>query len=276
MICSRALAWRQNKKMKFNLVPHLCWLIAVLLAIIAFMVLRVTNGNEVNSYISFASSIASLILAVVAIFYSIVSNDSLSSSLSSIQNLGSVVREQTDNLDKSALEFTRKIEEFTPHFSIIPSRIDALGLDLQQKLESISLQDKESSIAKDATIESKPIDNNGYFFTGKVTMGVNVATYLIAISAKTDKSIDLSVIFSDNIPARNYVSGALAVIAATSHQGVKISLVNSSFVVTDFGSMNIEKVIERNSHKTDQSWVDVRRKVDSYLNSEAEVTAKDQ
>jgi hypothetical protein len=250
---------------KFNPVPHFCWLIAILLAIIAFLVLHVTNGDEVNSYISFASSLASLILAVVAIFYSMVSNDSISTSISSIQSLGSTVQKHADNFDNAATRFVAKVEEFTPHFSAIPSRIDAMSLDLQEKIQGIASYEKISG-------EQKPSASDGTsFFNRKVATGVNIATYMIAMSAKHNRSIDVRKLLpKDNVA--DYINGCLAVFEATSYKGVNIAVVNGSFNVLDTGEMVVERVIERASKKNDGIWKYVKHQIDL----EFEIFASDQ
>lgn len=53
---------------------HALWTISILILIIASLLLGLPNGNLIGDYIAFSASIAPLVLAVVAIFYSIISN----------------------------------------------------------------------------------------------------------------------------------------------------------------------------------------------------------
>lgn len=250
--------------MKVNLVPHLCWLISILIAIIAFLILRVTNGNEVNSYISFASSIASLILAVVAIFYSIISNDSLSNNFESIRNLGSTVQKHTDNLDQAASKFVMKIEEFTPHFSEIPISIKALGDDIQQKLQGVILSDPPFKNTHAAGSQQNQ-ENGVSFFNKRVTTGAVITLYIIAMSAKHNKSVTIADIFPEKIQLQNYVNGALSIIEATGFKGLNISLVSGSFAVVDIGDLNIDNIIDKAEQRSEPLWISIRKNAYSYF-----------
>lgn len=69
-----------------------CGLIAVML-IIAISTERWSSTNQFTTYLSNAATMTSLLLGVVAIFYSFISNDSMSRSLGSISTITAEVRD---------------------------------------------------------------------------------------------------------------------------------------------------------------------------------------
>jgi hypothetical protein len=76
---------------------HTFWIISLLLCTIAALIMTVPNGNVIRDYLSFASAISSIILAVIAIFFSMFSNQSFS-------EIAGSLKDSIDRTDRSSRE----------------------------------------------------------------------------------------------------------------------------------------------------------------------------
>ncbi len=251
--------------MRVNYLTHACWLIAVLIAVIAFLLLRITNGGEVNAYISFASSIASLILAIVAIFYSIVSNSSLSESLSSVKNIGTLLSGYTDKLNEAGERFSSKVDSISPHLSSIPSTLELMNDHLEQSLQGRSTSQTTSPVESAGLADDK---GSGRYFEKAVTTGVNMAVYIVAKAHKEEIEIDLEEILKGPV-LQNYVFGALSTLEATAYRGLSIALVKGSIAVFSPGELDSALVIKKAESRTDEVWKDLVSKINEYITAKS-------
>ncbi|HEY6331178.1 MAG TPA: hypothetical protein VI756_17760 [Blastocatellia bacterium] len=110
-----------------NFKIHAFWIIGDLVAIIIYLLVKRfgDNGNVVT-YVSFASTMASLILAVVAILYAFISNASLSQNITAINNAASDVSAQAKQLSEASTELTGKIEGIPPSIKSVETKVDLL------------------------------------------------------------------------------------------------------------------------------------------------------
>jgi hypothetical protein len=89
-----------------------CGLIAVMIFI--FVVTdRWTDKGDFTSYLSNAATMTSLILGVVAIFYSFISNDGMSRSLGSVNTVADEVRQVRGDIKEFAQQTKRSTETAT-------------------------------------------------------------------------------------------------------------------------------------------------------------------
>jgi hypothetical protein len=119
-----------------KLALHFKYFIFMLFAvIIAIATERWSSNKEFTTYLSNAATMTSLLLGVVAIFYSFVSNDGMSRSLGSITTVSSEVREARQKIE----QFVRLTEEATQ----AGSRTTALVHDASAKLSGslVSFED---------------------------------------------------------------------------------------------------------------------------------------
>lgn len=98
-----------NKNSKPNTLKiHFRYVVGILVAIIiAISALRLSDNQNFTSVISFAGTITSIILSVLAIFITVLSNDSLSNLMERIRGLIDVINPAKNKIDESS----NKIEE---------------------------------------------------------------------------------------------------------------------------------------------------------------------
>lgn len=189
---------------------HGIWIICVLLAIISGLMLRIPNGDKVAEYISFSSSIASLVLAVVAIFYSIISNQSIAENLGSLDKTSARIDSTSDQLEVIASSIENNFTKIFDEFGLITPEMRKISEKFDKVLEPQSETKSYKSTPKDDADIGIPT----YGVYGKAA-GERVAWYTIAKSIKTEKPINTDIIFKDHSPFRYYVSGYLTALGNT-------------------------------------------------------------
>lgn len=112
---------------------HLCYICGICIFIIielaTYICIQSDHSVEIISYISFASTLSSLILSVVAIIYAIVSNNKGEVQYGKIDSASSKITE-------SVSEFSQKSEELTQGLSDVLSRLE--------EVRSISIETRDS------------------------------------------------------------------------------------------------------------------------------------
>lgn len=105
---------------------HVSYVIAILLAVIVLL-LTVKWGSipELVSYVSFALTGASLLLAIVAIAYSIYSGNSLTSVLSQLSGSSKQIGESSQNIAEVATELAKEVGR-------IPELIEGVGRRVEE------------------------------------------------------------------------------------------------------------------------------------------------
>lgn len=92
---------------------HFIYIVSILIAIIVCLIsARVAENAQVVSYVSFALTLASILLAVVATVYAFVSNASLAQSIGGLHQATSDVRVSAVSLDRLASGLDQKFGTF--------------------------------------------------------------------------------------------------------------------------------------------------------------------
>jgi hypothetical protein len=103
---------------------HYRYTIGILVGLmIILLTIKWTELESVANYISFAATVASLLLAVVAIIYSFLSNNSFSSSVSKIEIAADTVRAETEKLNDTIKSFDDVIRQIPDSIKNVESRL---------------------------------------------------------------------------------------------------------------------------------------------------------
>jgi LPS O-antigen subunit length determinant protein (WzzB/FepE family) len=106
---------------------HFFYIISILLIIIILIsTLKLSSNSDLIKYISFASTITSLLLALLAIVYAYFSNATFSKNITMINEVSSELKQNTSNLTKISEVIEKDIKN-------LPIAIDGMG----KKVESI-------------------------------------------------------------------------------------------------------------------------------------------
>lgn len=93
---------------------HFLYVVGILVAIIiAISTLRLSDNQNFTSIISFAGTITSIILSVLAIFITVLSNDSLSNLMERIRGLIDVINPAKNKIDESSDKIEKTIKQLS-------------------------------------------------------------------------------------------------------------------------------------------------------------------
>lgn len=168
---------------KKNLPIHFFYIVIFLIVAIIFIATgQWTDKPGFTSYLSNAATFTSLVLALIAIFYSFIANDSIG------KNLGGVSEavKQIDNLSSNIDNSIASIEEAKKTSEEIKENISKLVIDLNAKI--ISLESSVSDVKEFRDLLDNSIRDG---FT-KVANDINSLR-----SEKFDKSISEDIEFSN-------------------------------------------------------------------------------
>lgn len=100
---------------------NLLWIIGILILIVAAFAVVAPGGDLLQDYISFASAISSILLALVAIFYAFISNQSASNTLNELRGAAAVLSKETSRLRSASSGLSEEAEQIIKRLSNVPS-----------------------------------------------------------------------------------------------------------------------------------------------------------
>ena len=209
-----------NEKNSINSLHYRYMIFMLLAATVFLMTDRWTGKGDFTQYLSNAATMTSLLLGVIAIFYSFISNNTMSSSLGSISEVSKDVREVGDQIAEyhensaslmtAGQKSTAAMENFSKHISSNLTEFHALLKDMDTK--NIAMRDmmasmptkmdqleekfnKVSSLMQkqkpDSTTTSNGSDWNLKRFTKRSNPSENLITYACILHAEAEKLFNL-------------------------------------------------------------------------------------
>jgi hypothetical protein len=119
---------------------HACYILGILLAIIVILVTVQWSGiPNLAEKISFALTLASLILAALAIGYAVYSNSSLSQTISTLNNVSTNVSNTAKGIAQAATDLAQKIETIPSKLESMEGKVDQTNILIQQYSEKNAL-----------------------------------------------------------------------------------------------------------------------------------------
>ena len=237
---------------------HALWLIALLVFTNTWNLLKLTDGESVRDFLSFAASIASMILAIVAIFYAFVSNRD------SLINLGKIgqsseraseasfaVRETTDRLGDLIDELNSKFGAIEPAVSTVAEQMEQIHALMDPK-------------------PTKKITSGGEIDLGqKVSGGSVVSLYLLLKAFQTQKFIDVQKVFSESDVWVTFAGGFFGAVQFFKPCNIRIDSDDSQFFVRSLGELDPSEItaLINSKKKTDkrQNVLDRFDEIDAYF-----------
>jgi len=182
--------------------------------------------ESVSNYISFASTIASLLLAVVAIVYSFLSNNSFTSSVSKIEVAADSVREETEKLNITIKAFDGVMRQ-------IPESIKSVESRLAETNDAIkaSAQRPETGIHPEKEWSLKIMN---FFLSGSSWNGLK-SIYICKLSFDKKRKFNLKLICDDQKTLSHDYAYAY-IVASTSIGFFSHNIDNELFEITTFMS----------------------------------------
>jgi hypothetical protein len=219
------------------------WIIILVLFIIAIATDRWTAQQKFTEYLSNAATMTSLVLGLVAIFYSFIANDGLSRSLGNINSVSSEIKEAKEKIAAyveltnaagatardSAEQMQRVSQQVDSNlislsgtltairsqtdrlddaFAALPVRLDKLESNVLDATKSLGEKAAPPAAAADAKLMDASIVKR---FLELSPLSANLVAYACVLAFKNDKTVslpDFCTAIKENIPS--YLSGYTA------------------------------------------------------------------
>lgn len=139
----------KDKKLHLLYISGICIFIIIELA--TYICIQSDHSTEIISYISYASTLSSLILSVVAIIYAIVSNNRSEEQYGKIDTASS-------KISASLNEFSKKSEELTQGITEVLNRLDEvknISIETRDCINKINSHDLENPKNIESDIKSR-------------------------------------------------------------------------------------------------------------------------
>lgn len=238
-----------------NWLVHLCWTVAFLLLAITALIVYEPDGATIRDYISFASAISSILLAVVAIFYSIVSNEGMSKILSSIGSSADRISQDSKDLSQITFNLSDKIQQLENNVASVPKQIGQFQENIYEKMNEI--------LGRSTIEDSKDIKGNT-FFKGPVTLGLSISTYLILYAFKSTKEFIVKDVFKSEALGR-YVEASLTVLKCTEYRGIILNREADKIVVNSIGDLDKYDLLTKFEKDDRTIWRNARNDIRIYF-----------
>ncbi|QZD91032.1 hypothetical protein K3148_06515 [Qipengyuania aurantiaca] len=197
---------------------HALWLISILIGIICAFVVKLPSANVVTSYMTFAATVASLLLAVVAIFYSIVSNQSISANLGALDFSASQMEQASVDLHNITDQLDAKFEKVFDEFKFISPAVKGIS----ERLNDFSTASAANGeVGVDEIADGKPDIIKTFSST---VNGGRAAFYALAQSALTGRSFHPEQMVGDRLIFADFISGYAQALRAVNCKDLNVSV----------------------------------------------------
>ena len=237
--CSRtARGLSRRSSVLKNTSLHATWLVTILLAIIAWLLIKSPNGEDLRDYLAFASSIAALILAVIAIFQTIVAQNNASTVSAGLQRSLGEVEKAAQNIATTSSQLSNQQKDFVGHVERVPVEIQSLEKRIAEGFNS--KKQNTNSATRDGDIIELLFFNTPF--------ANQIVWIVIAEAIRTNKSINTENLFPSHAYLIGWMNGALTIIAKCNPLGLEINSLQS-----DSGGI-IFDIVEKGNAAVDSLW----------------------
>lgn len=248
---------------------HLYYVISICILVMIFVtiVAPVYVTEEAFSNFSFASTITSIVLAVVSIVYSIQSGLSSGEQMANARDIEREIKDQLEKFTSLEDRIGKKVNEcFSPLLKEVSNLHDG-QIDINKKIDVF-----QERFAKMPSSDKKNLNEGQFNIEHNSTLG-NICLYCCLLSQEKGKPINRS-LFYDSDTAYNYVYGH--VVALSSAFDDKISCEapddSSNFTVKTFDKeyfgdkTKIRNIIISSDSETKSETESFLNKIDEYFN----------
>jgi len=173
-------------------------------SLIGTLSVKWAESPQIVNIISIALSLASLLLAVIAIIQALVSNDGMLRSLSDINNAASNILSVSRDLSSATSIFSKHVD----NIGLMPNQLSAINEQVSEIKNRIST---ERSV--DTKIPSPPEENalplSEKYTPTKLTYGIALSLYMLLLSHRSNKKFRCSDIISSQIVSE-YCNGVIS------------------------------------------------------------------
>ncbi|MFM5884784.1 MAG: hypothetical protein ACKOQ3_05575 [Novosphingobium sp.] len=258
---------------KANIAIHLIWIVTILVLFIIALIVWNPDSTIIYNYISFASAISSILLAVVAIIYSMISNRSFDSSIAEIRSSAEKIVVETKRLNEASVGLSSDAHDALNRLSNLPDAFQNMSGEISKKFEEISFPKPSSPL------DSSYVPEPNIFNPAGKPLGMIGALYCLHLSYTQTDSFDLKEVFSgeDFEAMKSYVTGFIESFKNFNNCQVEIEGINGVYIARSLGKLDLSYMNKRISEGGDEDqFISVFNKIRKYfdvsplINSESE------
>ena len=198
---------------------HFIYVTIILVAIIVIIsACRLSDNQQITSIVSFAGTVTSIILSVLAIFITVLSNDSMSGLMEKIRSLTDTIRPAEDHLKKASDKIENTISGLETIKGKLKDASDMIETSTKDLSEKICGQLNEGFLSLEKSMQSnnhkqisQPCELNVDLFINTTSYWGIILLYTLYLCQERSKIFDI-VIFSDKFEkriSRDYIYGYL-------------------------------------------------------------------
>jgi hypothetical protein len=183
---------------------HAFYIVGILLTVIIVLVSVQWSGiPNLSEKLSFALTLASLILAILAIGYAVYSNVSISRNVSTLNDVSLSVTSSAKDISEAARDLSNKIEGIPTKLEIMEGKVDQTNILLKQYSEK---QEVPSKSEEQQPTENRNSTDDSFLKRSSITGLETLYACSLAYTTKIPFTIE-SLCESTNIGAIDYVKG---------------------------------------------------------------------
>jgi hypothetical protein len=205
-------------------------MIVCLGAIIVWLVVQKPDSSELQEFFNFAAAVASLFLAVVAIFYSMISTQDQTALLQTTQDAANRVGIATENLKEMSNNVGNLLQNLSGNLELIPEEIRNVKTSLSERFDDLSSQ--TSSMVPG---EIRKLDK---FSNGQASVGTVLSLHMLSKARKAGRVIDSKSLSETN----RYFAGVFMGFCNSIHFfepcNIKLEIAGQNVSVSDLGDLD--------------------------------------
>lgn len=226
-----------NKKIHIYYISGLC--VFVILELVTYICVNNDNATDIVSYISFASTLSSLLLSVVAIIYAIVSNNKGDAQYQKIDRA-------SDRISMSVDRFSSISESLSGNINSILTKLDEIKVISNETKNAITnVGTSQSKI--DTGVSNVDVVNlvNGYIAGGSISG--NMSLLACVYSSEQNMPYNLTLLFGNNAAyCYGYIVASSALGIISSRQSGDLIIVDNYLpMIKDMLLEQINNMIDR-------------------------------
>lgn len=166
---------------------HAFYILTILTSIIVTLLsIEWSKVPDLVNYITFALTVSSLILAIIAIIYSIYSNTSISAALSGITKSSEQITEASKGIEESNRELRAEIKCIPDVLKTVDTRLG----ETNQLIEGIALGRQTETVVSELQPESIIADDRVMSFLNNSSIRGLESLWIVTLSKQTSTAFD--------------------------------------------------------------------------------------
>jgi len=243
---------------------------------LSFAVIMLITGkyggpdNEIFTYLSFGSTITSLVLSVLAIFVTVQSSSDIYKQFGTINKVSTQIESTLTNLKEAENNLEKTSTDISCQMNSI---VDEIGKRLNERMQkteetlSEQIQKQNVSIQNTKNTTKNNLDANS--FLKRIPYNGLLVIYACSKGAETKKSFNLTTLFKGN---ERYQLGVVMTTMATGYLTGSVKRMNNDSLVncisSVFKSEDVYKIIEDCSPEYNANPEESTKEINEYFDKE--------